>query len=342
MTSVTVTGLHVGFAAPVLQDVTLHVEAGEVTAVLGASGTGKSTLLRCIAGLQRPDAGCIELGEQLVDSAGVHVPAQRRRVGLVPQEGALFPHLSVADNVGFGLKGRGRRERIEYLLDLLGLPDAGPRRPHELSGGMQQRVAVARALAPQPSVILLDEPFSALDASLREDVRGQVLSAIRQDRATAILVTHDQQEALAVADRVAVMMDGTIAQHDTPQQVYRHPVNLAVARFLGETVVLSDGRVFRPEDLRLGPGLGRGTVTAVRFHGHDSLIDIDLAGQPVQLRTLGAPPVGVGDIAEVSAVGPEIALLTTDGHVEQGNWNGPALAHRDPARQPALQVQPAQ
>ena len=307
--SVQIAGLTLRFDEPVLCGVDLDVPAGEVSAVLGASGTGKSTLLRCIAGLQRPDSGRITLGDSIVDADGVHVPAHKRRVGLVPQEGALFPHLSVAENVGFGLKGRRQSQRIAQLLDLVGLPGAGGRRPHELSGGMQQRIAVARALAPRPDVIVLDEPFSALDAGLREEVREQVFRAIRADGATAVLVTHDREEAFAVADRVAVMMRGRVVQHDRPEQVYRRPVDLEVAMFVGETARIAD-RVFRPEDLALGAGepIGVGIVTATRFHGHDSVITLRLGESSVQVRTLGAPDVAVGDRAPVGATGQGLSF----------------------------------
>lgn len=307
--SVQVAGLTLRFDEPVLCGVDLDVPAGEVSAVLGASGTGKSTLLRCIAGLQRPDSGRIILRDSVVDADGVHVPAHKRRVGLVPQEGALFPHLSVAENVGFGLKGRRQSQRIAQLLDLVGLPGAGGRRPHELSGGMQQRIAVARALAPRPGVIVLDEPFSALDAGLREEVREQVFRAIRADGATAVLVTHDREEAFAVADRVAVMMRGRVVQHDRPEQVYRRPVDLEVAMFVGETARIAD-RVFRPEDLTLGAGerIGVGIVTATRFHGHDSVITLRVGESSVQVRTLGAPAVAVGDRAPVGATGQGLSF----------------------------------
>lgn len=307
--SVQIEGLTLRFDDPVLCGVDLDVASGQVSAVLGPSGAGKSTLLRCIAGLRRPDQGQILLGGLVVDAAGVHVPAHKRRVGLVPQEGALFPHLSVAENVGFGLKGRQRPQRIRELLELVGLPGAGTRRPHELSGGMQQRIAVARALAPRPDVIVLDEPFSALDAGLREEVREQVFRAIRADGATAVMVTHDREEAFAVADRVAVMMRGQVVQHDRPERVYRRPKNLEVAMFVGETAQIAD-RVFRPEDLRLGVGdpIGVGMVTQTRFHGHDSVITVRLGDSSVQIRTLGAPPVAVGDRTPVGATGQGLSF----------------------------------
>ena len=315
MTSITITGVQKAFDRPVLNDVNLAVDPGEITAILGASGTGKSTLLRCVAGLLAPDAGEIRLGSLLVDGPGRHIPAQRRMVGLVPQEGALFPHLSVAENVGFGLPKRGREARVTELLHLIGLPGTENLRPHQLSGGMQQRVAVARALAPRPAVMVLDEPFSALDTGLREDVRQDVLTAIRADGTTALLVTHDQEEAFSVADRVAVMMAGTIVQHATPSQLYGEPATLAVAQFVGDTVVLSQDQaevvVYRPEQLTLdaGAALGEGVVTGIRFHGHDSLVGIEVGGQRVHMRTLGAPEVKVGEQVTVYAKSPGMRFL---------------------------------
>ena len=308
MTGICVTGLAKSFDAPVLWDVNLEVKPGEVTAVLGASGTGKTTLLRCVAGLLRPDSGEIRLGDRVVDGPKEHVPAHRRAVGLVPQEGALFPHLNVAENVGYGLRGPDKQARIAELLDLVGLPGTQRMRPHELSGGMQQRVAVARALAPRPAVLVLDEPFSALDAGLRDDVRSDVMAAVRADGTTALLVTHDQEEAFAVADRLAVMLQGTIAQHATPADIYSSPVSLEVARFVGETVEM--GVVYRPEhlNLRAGQMVGQGTVTACRFHGHDSLISVLVGDTAVQIRVLGAPGVRVGDVTSVFADGPGLVF----------------------------------
>jgi iron(III) transport system ATP-binding protein len=239
-------------ATPVLAGVDLDVPQGGVVALVGPSGCGKTTLVRLVAGFDAPDAGVIALaGREVVGPRGTVVP-ERRRVGVVPQEGALFSHLDVAGNVGFGLARRGRtgegRTRVAHLLDLVDLAGLGGRRPDQLSGGQQQRVAVARALAPAPDLVLLDEPFSALDASLRVSVRDAVMAALRAEAASVLLVTHDQDEALGVADLVAVMLDGRIAQVGTPADVYARPVSAAVARFLGEAVLLpglADGVVVR-------------------------------------------------------------------------------------------------
>ncbi len=224
-----------------LDGVDLTVPVGSVTAVLGPSGSGKTTLLRVLAGTERADSGTVHVGGELLDGDRVHVPPERRRVGLVPQEGALFPHLDVAGNVGFGLHRWSRSERaarVEELLELVDLAGMGGRRPHELSGGQQQRVALIRALAPSPEVVLLDEPFSALDASLRRSLRAEVADLIRSTGTTAVLVTHDQDEALSMADRVAIMRDGRIAQVGDPVELYRRPSDMWVAEFLGEAVVV--------------------------------------------------------------------------------------------------------
>ncbi|MDT0571460.1 ABC transporter ATP-binding protein [Streptomyces sp. DSM 3412] len=336
-----VDGLAKSYAAgdPVLRGLRLTVPAGALAAVLGPSGCGKTTLLRIVAGFLRADAGTIRLGGRVLTGPGVHLPPERRRIGIVPQEGALFPHLSVARNVAFGLTGlaRGeRRHRTEELLELVGLAGYGDRMPHELSGGQQQRVALARALAPRPRLVLLDEPFNALDSALRAGVRADVRAALRATGATALLVTHDQQEALSTADLVAVVRDGRVAQCDTPQDLYRRPADPWVARFVGEAVVLpatvnGDGTartvlgavplaappqglragtlLLRPEQLVLtGPaaeGAARGTVTDVRFHGHDAMVTVAVDGHdsPVDVRVAGPLQVRPGDETGIRVLG---------------------------------------
>jgi iron(III) transport system ATP-binding protein len=224
----------------VLRGVDLTVPHGSFTAILGSSGSGKTTLLRIIAGFERPDEGEVTLGSEVVDDAGHRfVPCERRRIGYVPQEGALFPHLSVGRNIAFGLRrGPDRRDRVKQLLDMVGLTGLGRRYPHELSGGQQQRVALARALAIKPEIVLLDEPFSSLDAAMRASVRADVLGVLRKAGTSSILVTHDQDEALSMADQVAVLRHGVIAQLDSPSGLYSHPLDPALARFLGESNVL--------------------------------------------------------------------------------------------------------
>ena len=244
-----VTDLRVGFSGTeVLRGLDLRVEGG-ITAVVGSSGCGKSTLLRTIAGFHEATSGQVRLGGELMTPAtkgGRSVPPRLRSIGYVPQEGALFPHLDVADNIGFGLtRGRRRgsaganRARVIEMLDLVELGEAlAGRYPHELSGGQQQRVALARALAPGPSLVLLDEPFSSLDAGLREETGRAVVRAVRSAGAAALLVTHDQGEALSLADQVAVMAGGRFLQVGSPLGVYLEPADAAVATFLGHAALV--------------------------------------------------------------------------------------------------------
>ena len=221
-----------------VDDVDLAVPAGEFLAVLGPSGCGKTTLLRLVAGFERPDAGGIEIDGAAVAGPRRHVPPEARRIGMVFQESALFPHLDVAANIGFGLPRRRREQRVAELVALVGLAGLQRRMPHELSGGQQQRVALARALAPDPALILLDEPFSSLDATLRSQLRGEVREILRAAGATTIFVTHDQGEALEISDRIAVMRAGRIEQVSTPDELYLRPVNRFVAGFVGEANLL--------------------------------------------------------------------------------------------------------
>ncbi len=240
MRQVAVTGLYKAFGAhPVLTGVDLEVPAGSLTAILGPSGSGKTTLLRLLAGFERADAGTISIGDGLVDGPGVYVAPERRRIGYVPQEGSLFPHLTIEANVGFGLPARDRRAgRAASMLEMVGLGGLGRRYPHQLSGGQQQRIALARALAIEPAVVLLDEPFASLDAHLRASVRADVQQIFRRAGTTAVLVTHDQDEALSVADRVAALRDGTIAQYAAPEDLYCRPVDADLATFVGEANLL--------------------------------------------------------------------------------------------------------
>jgi iron(III) transport system ATP-binding protein len=217
--------------------VTLAVHPGELFAVLGPSGCGKTTLLRLIAGFERPDHGSVTVGGRRVAGAGTWVAPERRRIGMVFQDYALFPHLTVERNVAFGCK-RANRDGPRRALELVGLQHKADRHPHELSGGERQRVALARALAPGPDVVLLDEPFSSLDAALRADLRREVDLILRDAGTSAILVTHDQEEALTLADRLALMRDGRIVQVGSPEDVYAQPAERWAAQFVGEVNVL--------------------------------------------------------------------------------------------------------
>jgi iron(III) transport system ATP-binding protein len=320
---------------PVLTGIDLHVPAGTTTALLGPSGCGKTTLLRIVAGFDDPDSGTVELGGRVVVGDGRGVPARRRGIGFVPQEGGLFPHLSVAANVTFGLPRRQRRDRgrVTGLLALVGLDAAlADRSPHQLSGGQQQRVALARALAPEPSLVLLDEPFSSLDASLREETRRAVTEALATTGATAVLVTHDQAEALSTASQVAVLRGGRLVQLTDPRTLYRNPRDLDVAAFVGEAVVLPvdvrDGRahsevgvlelerpsadgpaqvLLRPEQLRLttpGPDGPAARVRTVDFFGHDARVGLELAsGRAVSARLEGRDLPEVGDTVGIAVRG---------------------------------------
>ena len=220
----------------ILSDLSLRVEAGQFVALLGPSGCGKTTTLRLIAGFETPDAGTISIQGRRVADATKNLPPEQRNIGMVFQEYALFPHLSVADNISFGLRvSRGaKKQRVNELLELVGLDGLADRMPHALSGGQQQRVALARALAPSPAILLLDEPFSNLDAALRTQVRMEVHGILSAASVTSVFVTHDQEEALSLGDQVAVMFDGRIAQISTPQQIYTRPATAEVAAFVGE------------------------------------------------------------------------------------------------------------
>jgi iron(III) transport system ATP-binding protein len=344
--SLSVAGLSKAFGgAPVLTELDLEVPTGSLTAVLGPSGCGKTTLLRLLGGFEHADAGSIRLGERLLCDAGTHLAPERRAIGFVPQEGALFPHLDVAANVGFGLpRGQRRGGRVEELLALVDLEGLARRLPHQLSGGQQQRVALARALAPEPGLILLDEPFDALDAGLRAQVRGEVRAALRAAGATALLVTHDQEEALSLADTVAVMRGGRIVQAADPQTLYRDPVDAEVAAFVGEAVLL-EGRqgeggaetslghlrtrgarpgeggavtaMLRPEQILCRePGAAAGAtgpfgrVLSTAFYGHDATARIALEGgdrREVVARAAGHLLPAIGDRVELAVEGTALA-----------------------------------
>jgi iron(III) transport system ATP-binding protein len=343
MRQVAVTGLYKAFGAhQVLTGVDLEVPAGSLTAILGPSGSGKTTLLRLMAGFERADAGTIGIGDVLVDGPGVYVAPERRRIGYVPQEGSLFPHLTVEGNVGFGLTARERRGgKVAGLLETVGLDGFGKRYPHQLSGGQQQRVALARALAIEPAVVLLDEPFASLDAHLRASVRADVHEIFRRAGTTAVLVTHDQDEALSTADWVAALRDGKIAQCAAPEDLYRRPADAELASFIGAANLLEGvldggvvktllgslqlnpaaslgpaGRVtvlIRPEQIDIGPNEAgvTGHVTSYGYHGHDAVLHVqpahDAEAQPIVVRVTGGPHLPVGSPVTLQARGSVFA-----------------------------------
>lgn len=239
----------------VVSDLSFALRPGEIACLLGASGCGKTTVLRLVAGFERPSRGTIRLGDAVVAGFGTYLPPERRRVGMVFQDHALFPHLTVAGNVGFGLRAAGAAvgRRVDDLLAMVGLPGQGNKYPHELSGGQQQRVALARALAPDPGLLLLDEPFSSLDVELRERLSLDVRAVLKAAGTTAILVTHDQHEAFAVADVVGVMRSGRIEQWATPYDLYHRPATRYVADFVGQGALLAGAVVdSRRIDTELG------------------------------------------------------------------------------------------
>jgi len=246
----------------VVHDVSLSLAGGEIGCLLGPSGCGKTTLLRAIAGFEPLKQGEILLAGKRVSSPGFTTPPEKRRIGMVFQDFALFPHLTVAENIGFGirhLKGSRRKQRIDELLALIGLPDFHKRYPHELSGGQQQRIALARALAPRPELLLMDEPFSSMDVELREDLAREVRRILKSENITAILVTHDQHEAFAMADNIGVMEHGRLLQWDSGYNLYHRPAAHFVADFIGQGVLL-DGKVIDNQHVRTELALLEGAI----------------------------------------------------------------------------------
>ena len=365
--ALSVEGLHKTFGRGwVLEDLGLQVGQGSLTAILGPSGSGKTTLLRVLAGFERADQGRITLAGHVVDDGHKWMSPEDRGIGYVPQEGGLFPHLNVEANVAFGLRrsrhhhgraghpvrgrGHGRthihkhggrgRQLVQTYIEMVGLSGYEHRYPHQLSGGQQQRVALARALAVDPELVLLDEPFSSLDVALRASVREDVQRVLSEAGKTAVLVTHDQDEALSIADRVAVMQGGRITQVGPPGQIYAEPVDPAVAQFLGDANLVK-GRVsggkavtslgelglrrtmadsdpawvlIRPEQVHLATegaaGLA-GTVVHCDFYGHDCVIEVrptePCGTEAITVRTQGAGAPDVGSEVVLRAQGPTVA-----------------------------------
>ncbi|GGB37248.1 Fe(3+) ions import ATP-binding protein FbpC [Oceanisphaera marina] len=330
-----------------LHNVSLELEEGSMLAVLGPSGCGKTTLLRSIAGFETPDAGSITIDGHTVFNGKTNIKPEQRKIGYVPQHGVLFPHLSVEKNIAFGLSGSGqpykeqKAQRVAEMLQLVGMAGLGKRLPHELSGGQQQRVALARALAPAPSLVLLDEPFSALDAGLRMALREEVTATLNQIGTTAILVTHDQEEALSMADRVAVMRRGRCVQIADPVSLYKYPADIQVARFVGEAVTLTatidNGHahscfgplplapgcpldstsatiMIRPEQFVPGAPAEQqltGHVVKTIYYGHNALVhiktDARFGAQDIQMRVSGAHTYAPGDVVGLKIVGEVMA-----------------------------------
>ncbi|WP_323120592.1 ABC transporter ATP-binding protein [Burkholderia alba] len=311
MSELRIHGIHKSFDGHVvLRDVDLTVRRGSLLALLGPSGSGKTTLLRILCGFERAEQGTVDIDGRCVAGPDLHVPPEARRIGYVPQEGALFPHLSVADNIAFGLPHAQRRahHRVAELLEMVGLPAAfAERAPQQLSGGQQQRIALARALAPAPSLVILDEPFSSLDTSLRLETRAAVVDALAAANATAVLVTHDQPEALSLGDEVAVLWQGRLLQTARPETLYRQPVTRELASFVGDAVLLPgvaqhghivcalgrlplhvplhDGpaeAMLRPEQIRMQPARAPRDAHA---QWHDAIVlDTSFCGQDAAVR----------------------------------------------------------
>ncbi|MER3479080.1 MAG: iron ABC transporter ATP-binding protein [Meiothermus sp.] len=315
---------------PVVQGVSFGLQRGEIFALLGPSGCGKTTTLRLIAGFESPDAGEVYLDGQPIGM----LPPERRRIGFVFQDYALFPHLTVEQNVAFGLRGmtgKRRRERALEVLQMVGMTVFKDRKPGELSGGQQQRVALARAIAPGPKVVLLDEPFSSLDAGLRQATRDEVRTLLKQNQIASVLVTHDQEEALSLADRLGVMRSGRLEQIGTPEEVYLRPATPFVAQFLGRTnllpgeargleavtalgkLALAGGAVgpvmlsLRPEHLRLEAG-GEAEVIAREFKGHDLTYRVRLSGKEYLVHEASGSNFRPGDRVRIRVVAPAVVV----------------------------------
>jgi iron(III) transport system ATP-binding protein len=318
----------------------LEIASGKFAAILGPSGCGKTTLLRSIAGLITPSAGTIRFGNKLVSVSSLVLPPHKRNVGYVPQEGGLFPHLRVAENVAFALKGKveraEREEIVRQMLNLVGLSTFAKRFPHELSGGQQTRVALARALAVKPEIVLLDEPFAALDQALRGEISQEVVALLKESKTTALMVTHDREDALVSADVIAVMRTGSVVQYGTPADIYLNPISADVAESTGDIVTIPARKVsnsevisplstssahqvqvnfdglmlIRPEEIlisRVEDSKGvRAKITKINYYGHDALIDLSIEGvnTPVRARVAGPESYSVGENVFAHYEGP--------------------------------------
>ncbi|CAM3973622.1 ABC transporter ATP-binding protein [Smaragdicoccus niigatensis] len=338
MSALDVVGVRKAFGAvAALGGVDLSVAEGTTTAILGSSGCGKTTLLRVIAGFEAPDSGTVSIAGQIVAREGFVLPANKRSVGYVAQDGALFPHLTVGKNIAYGLRTdrKSTRARVDELLEMVALdPSYAKRRPHELSGGQQQRVALARALARKPALMLLDEPFSALDSGLRVATRKAVAQTLQAAGVTAVLVTHDTEEAISFADQIAVMRCGQFTQSGTPEAIYRTPRDEFTARFLGDCVVLEarveggiaetvlgqvpvkgalDGGqrsvMLRPEQLVLVKDHdGAGRVVGMEFLGGELVVSVRVGDLLLELRRPSTIEISVGDSVRIDIVAAAVSL----------------------------------
>lgn len=333
-------GVHLG-SREVLKNLTLTIPSGSFAALLGPSGCGKTTLLRTIAGLVRPSSGAIRFGKQLVSVSSLVLPPHKRNIGYLPQEGGLFPHLTVGENVGFALtRGVNAKERnliIDEMLELVGLNGFESRKPHQLSGGQQTRVALARALATRPAIVLLDEPFSNLDHALRAEVSGEVVALLKRTKTTSLMVTHDREDALVSADLIALMRDGEVVQSGTPESVYMDPKTADIAESTGDILELPAERLIksrktlrsplhllakkgagetevgsiliRPEEIRVHEkkaDLPKAKITQIHYYGHDAVLELSLPGysKEVKVRVTGPLKFEVGKTVALEHVGP--------------------------------------
>jgi iron(III) transport system ATP-binding protein len=340
MTSLSVSHLTVNFGSrTVISDLSFELRQGEIASLLGPSGCGKTTLLRAIAGLIQPASGAIRFGSQLVGVSSVVLPPHKRGTGYVPQQGALFPHLTVAKNIAFGLdkKTYTKTEIADItheMIGLIGMKGMEDRLPSQLSGGQQTRVALARALAIKPKLILLDEPFSALDAVLRDELRTEVVGLLRELGSTAILVTHDREEALVSSDRVILMRDGKVAQNGTPEEVYEAPISPEIAASTGDVLILPAQQsgtgatfyplslagaasvgsetgyvVIRPEEIRVSTSADmgvEGSLIHIDYYGHDAMLTVSVAqsSTPIKARVAGPADFTVGQKVYLQHLGP--------------------------------------
>lgn len=340
MTSLSISHLSVKLGErEIISDLSFDLRQGEIASLLGPSGCGKTTLLRAIAGLIQPTSGTIRFGSQLVGVSSVVLPPNKRGTGYVPQQGALFPHLNVAKNISFGLDRelytkKQISEITEEMINLIGLPGFENRLPSQLSGGQQTRVALARALAIKPKLILLDEPFSALDAVLRDELRSEVVGLLRKLGSTAILVTHDREEALVSSDRVILMRSGRVVQDGTPEEVYEAPISPEIAASTGDVLVLgaqklTDGQtryplslsgigeagsdtgyvVIRPEEIAVSStsvdGI-EGSLIHIDYYGHDAMLTVEVLNSPtpIKARVVGPTQFVVGQKVYLKHIGP--------------------------------------